>query len=242
MLYVTPMSPTASSEIRRSVVAAALRRVPFFSGLSGDLLDDLAGACGRREVDRGAVLFLEGDPALGFFVILSGAVKVYRSTADGREVVIHILGPGDFIGEVPLHAGGRYPATAEAVERSSVVYVPAEALRRIVRRDPEVALRILEGFAGRLLALLGRFESLAGRSAPGRLADFLLRAAERTGRRTDDGLEVSLGLSRAQIAALLGTSRETVSRTLSAWRRAGLVALRQGTVVVRDAARLREAA
>jgi CRP/FNR family transcriptional regulator len=181
-------------------------------------------AAGRRELEAravvrrypaGAVLFTQGTPARGLFVITEGRVRVLRGSR-GRTHVVHVEGPGGTLGEVPLFDGGNYPATAIAQEDTRcVVYTPA-AMAAAMAADPTVAWAIARSLAGRVRELVERLDRLAVQGVTTRLAACLLTLPE-----SDDGLE--LGQTQQELAEDLGTVREVVARSLRSLRRRGVL-------------------
>lgn len=234
---MTPLvaESNTSAPARNAILRDTLRRIPYFHGLREDVLDRIARGSIARSYAPGHALFRQGEEAHGFFVVLAGAVKVTRAANGGEETVLHLMRPGDFIGEVPLHAGTPYPATATATEESRLLYIPRDVLFNAVRSEPEIAMRLLAMFSKRLLALVTRFEGLAHERAPARLARFLLETARRTGERMEkNGTTFPLEYTRGEIARLVGVRRETVSRILSEWQRKGWVEVDRRRCVIRN--------
>jgi len=192
---------------------------PLFRELDAAQRRALSGIAQHRRHARGELLFAEGDRAAGFHVVSAGRVRVYKSSPEGKEQTLHIFGPGEPVGEVAVFQGGRYPAQAEALEDCRTFFVPREGLLRLVREDPEFALRLLGLFASRLKSFASLVETLTLKEVPGRLASYLLLLEEEqggTGR-------VELDLTKAQVANLLGTIPETLSRILGRMAREGLI-------------------
>jgi len=212
----------------------ALRRVPYFSEAKPETLGALARSVRRLSVASGDRVFHQGESAHGFFLVLDGSLTVTRMNTDGDETVLHVMRAGDFIGEVPLHAQGEYPATAEASEASRLLYVPRDALFAAIRQDPSIGLRLLAALAQRLLVLVSRFEDLTRRPVRARLARALLEAAAREGVETREGLQLKLPLTQGQLADVVGTTRETVSRTLHGWQRLGWLRMRGRVLSILD--------
>lgn len=199
--------------------AAILGRAELFQGLNPKQLEELAGAGVRKKYEKGQVIFFEGTKATGFHVVLSGVVKVYKTALDGREHVLHIFGPGEPFGEiVAFEEHGAYPAHSMAVEDSETLYIERRTLLSLMERDQTLALNMIAALSRRLKDFARQIESVALREAPARLAAYLLNASELKGEQSFD-LDVSKGL----LASMLGTTRETVSRTLTRMVDAGLI-------------------
>jgi len=182
-------------------------------------------AAGRRELEAravvrrypaGAVLFTQGTPARGLFVITEGRVRVMRGSS-GRTHVVHVEGPGGTLGEVPLFDGGGYPATAIAQEDTRcIVYTPA-AIAAAMAADPSVAWAIARALAGRVRDLVQRLDRLTGQGVMARLAEYVLA-------RSAGAAIVDLGQTQQELAEELGTVREVVARSLRTLRRRGVLA------------------
>ncbi len=191
--------------------ASRLTQVPLFEGLSASQLDRLISISRRQAFAKGDVLFTEGDPALGLFIVLSGRVKVYKLSPDGREQILHVWQKGEPVGEVAVFEGRSYPAHAEALEDCVTLFLSRQGLLDLIRTDPEFALRWLGVLSQRLRRLVGLIESVALREVPARLAEWLLEVDREQG---ETGM-VALTIPKGQLARQLGTIPETLSRTLA---------------------------
>ncbi|MBC7293048.1 MAG: cyclic nucleotide-binding domain-containing protein, partial [Thermoleophilia bacterium] len=139
------VSPGASknSRYRQDEVLAVIKRAPLFAGLDDGHLRDLVARGRCKQLDRGQPLFFQGEEAQGLYVVLSGRVKVYKTSPRGREQILMVMGPGEPVGEVAVLSGESYPASAEALEAAQVLYLPRQAFLDLVGREPEVAMRLL---------------------------------------------------------------------------------------------------
>lgn len=209
---------------------SVLARQPLFRGLSPEQLSRLLQVAVERPARKGEVLFLEHGEASGFYLVLDGLVKIFRAASDGRETVLHLYGPGNVFGEVPVFAGGRFPASAMAVEDSRVLFLPREALVRLLSEDATLALNMLGSLSMKLREFAGKIESLTVREIPERLAAYLLDASEREKNATVVSLDVSKGL----LAGFLGATRETLSRALSRMADQGLIEVRGRDITLLD--------
>jgi CRP/FNR family transcriptional regulator len=212
---------------------AALDRLPYLRVLPPDELRALASRCILRAIRAGEILFEEGQPVEGVFIILTGVVRVARQSPDGREQVLHIEGPGATLAEVPAFDGGGAVATAVAAEATSLLLVPRAALVDACRRHPDAALEATRVLAGRVRHFASLVHDLSLRGVTERVARLLMHQARRTGART-----MVLPGTRDELAARLGTVREAVSRALSDLARDGLIAVDGRRVAVLDEARL----
>jgi len=137
-------------------LAEILRRASLFEGLDDRHLEELISRSRRRRFAGRQTVFLEGDRAQGMYVVVSGRVKVFKMSPKGREQTLMVMGPGEPVGEVAVLAGESYPANAETLEPSEALYVPRQAFLDMVRREPEVALRLLASLSTRLRSFTSR--------------------------------------------------------------------------------------
>lgn len=204
---------------------ARLHALPLFAGLSADSLMDLLGDSAVRMHGKRKILFLQGDPATHFFVVLSGWVKLFRLRPDGAEVVVEIFGPGESFAEGAVHMPEGYPVSAEMVEEGRLLAVPTAAFGQRVRQDPNLAISMLASMAVRLKELVNRIEKKETQTAAQRVADFLLKFGGPAG--TEAGADaahvvVQLPYDKQLIANRLGMKPETFSRALSTLRGQGV--------------------
>ena len=213
-----------------------LGRLRPFAGLGAPALRELAARATERRYDAGETLFTVGTPAGGLHVVVEGRVRVLQISS-GRQRVVHVEGEGGTLGEIPLFAGGGYPATAVAAEPTRCLIIGREAIGAAMTRDPAVAWIFLERLALRVRHLVERLDGLAARNVTARLASHVLQ------RDAGRGRPVSLGGTQLQVAEELGTVREVVVRSLRALRESGVVRVAgRGRYVVADAAALRRIA
>src|SRR5690348_6850884 len=222
--------PMPSSENTRQVLA----KVPIFSGLAPAEMDFLAKHAVSRAYDAGQVIFTEGDPCAGLYVVVSGHVRIFKTSAGGREQVLSIDGPGSSVAELPVFDGGTYPASVTAVENATLLFVSKQAFHELCLAHPQVALKVLRVVGGRLRRLVGIIEELSFTTVRHRLASFLLRQAHKDGRRKDGGMEISLPASNQEFAAQIGTVRELVSRNLSRLQAEGVIEVDGRRVTISD--------
>ena len=220
------------SDLKIAAVASSLRCCQLFSGLSAEDLGAIAGFAVLRNLERGEYLFRQGAPAEGFYVIQRGAVNVHRVSAAGREQVIHVFRSGESFAEAALAAPTGYPADARAVEPSTVLLVPKQPMLDLIGRRPDLALRMLGSMSQHLRVLVGMLDDLTLKDVETRLANWLLKQAKgRTG-------PLQLPGTKRVLAAELGTSSETLSRTFAALRDRQVIAVAGKTITIRDPAAL----
>lgn len=214
--------------------AAALAKTPIFSDLSERELDFLAERAVAHRLEAGKLIFSEGELCQGFYVVESGAIKIFKTSAGGREQVLAVEGPGGSVAELPVFDGGPYPASAAALSEASVLFVSKRDFQALCTQHPEVALKVLKVVGSRLRRLVGVIEELSFTTVRHRLARLLLRLATRRGKRTERGVELTLTSSHQELAAHIGTVRELVSRNLSRFQSQGLVRLEGKTILIPD--------
>ena len=215
-----------------------LRRVPFFAVLPVDELKALAAHCVVRRLDRDEMLFAEGDPCEGLFVVQAGALKLFKMAETGREQVLATERAGSTVGELALFDGGNFPASAAAVEDSTVLYLPKREFLNLCRHNSEVAFAVIRSLASRSRYLTSLVEELSLKEVSHRLARFLRDRALRDGVRTRRGVEFPLEETNQEIGAEIGTVRDLVSRNLRRFVDRGIIKMERRKVIVLDMAEL----
>jgi len=207
-----------------------LRRVPFFAVLPADDLKALAAHCVVKRLDRDEMLFAEGDPCEGLFVVQAGALKLFKMAETGREQVLATERAGSTVGELALFDGGSFPASAAAVEDSAVLYLPKREFLDLCRHNSEVAFAVIRSLASRSRYLTSLVEELSLKEVSHRLARFLRDRALRDGVRTRRGVEFPLEETNQEIGAEIGTVRDLVSRNLRRFVDRGIIKTKRATV------------
>lgn len=200
---------------------ATLATTSLFSGLPQRQLEKLAGITQLRSVEKNSLVFSEGEDADGFFVVLEGLVKIYKMSAEGKEQILHIFGSGEPIGEVPVFSGKKFPASAMALKKGDLLFFPRRAFIDLIAEDTSLALNMLAVLSMRLRRFAAQIEDLSLKEVPGRLASYLIYLANEQATDTS----VSLTISKGQLASLLGTIPETLSRILAKMANQGLIAV-----------------
>ena len=201
----------------------ALRGCQLFSGLPGEELETIAAFVIPKQIAKGDYLFHEGARSEGFYVVQRGAINVHRVSAVGKEQVIHVFRAGQSFAEAALASEGGYPADARALEDSSVLLVPKADVVALLRKRPELALRMLASMSQHLRVLVGLLDDLTLKNVETRLANWLLKHCPRPLSATP--LKFELDRTKRVLAAELGTVSETLSRTFADFRASKLVAV-----------------
>jgi len=226
------------SEERESDVSALLKRVAIFSSLSEQEFAFVTSYLLPRKYSAGELIFHEGEPCAGLYVVQSGDVRIFKSSAGGREQVLSIDGPGSSIAELPVFDGGNYPASAQAVNDCKLLFFSRQDFQALCRKYPEVALKVLRVIGGRLRRLVGIIEELSFTTVRHRLIALLLRLGASEGVRNGDGVSLTLPANNSELAAQIGTVRELVSRNLSRLQSEGLIQLDNRNVEIPSLKRL----
>lgn len=208
----------------------------LFSGLPAEQLREVAAIGTSKRYAKGTSIFFEGDPGIGFYMVASGKVKVFKMSLDGKEQILHIFGVGEPFGEVPVFHGSPFPANAETLTEAELIFFPRSEFVRLVTANPSLALNMLAVLAHRLRRFATQIENLSLKEVPGRLASYLLYLMEEQQRRD----RVELDIPKGQLASLLGTSSETLSRIFAKLTEEGLIRVEGKTIYVLDAEGLRE--
>jgi CRP/FNR family cyclic AMP-dependent transcriptional regulator len=207
----------------RSTLALTLAQGSLFSGLAENELSFLAQRAVQRRYAAGKIIFSEGEPCSGLYVIESGQVRIFKTSAGGREQVLSIEGPGSSIAELPVFDGGDYPASACALDNATLLFVSKQDFQALCLAHPQVALKVLKVVGARLRRLVGIIEELSFTTVRHRLAAFLLRLAKKEGKPSAAGVRILLPASNQELAAQIGTVRELVSRNLSRLQSEGIL-------------------
>ena len=200
-------------------IVSFIANVPLFKGLPAAQIDRIAAIARPRTYRRGEVVFADGQEANGFYVPATGRVKIFKLSPEGKEQVLHIMGFQEPFGEVPVFTGGPFPAHAQAIEESLLVFFPGPAFIALTREDPSLAMNMLALLSQRLRQFAGLVEQLSLRDVPARLASYLVYLSDREG--GSPGVE--LDIPRTLLANVLGTIPETLSRVLARMAADGLI-------------------
>jgi CRP-like cAMP-binding protein len=209
--------------------------IPMFEGLFESAIDLLASIASRKEYRKGEVIFYEGEYSEGFFVVISGRVKVTKLSRKGREQILYVLDSGEPFGQLALYNGDAFPATAQALEKSVCLFFPRNAFLKLVSEIPSLPLSMLSFLARRHHELASQLANIALKDVPERLAGYLLYLSKEQG----NVETVLLPISKEQLSYLLGMSPETLSRVLSKMVGDGLISMEAKVVKLLDVARLK---
>src|SRR6266568_3885451 len=209
-----------------------LSQVQLFSGLADSEMDFLAPRVVPRKFSPGQIVFNEGDPCSGLYVVASGQVRIFKTSASGREQVLSVDGPGSSVAELPVFDGGDYPASVAAVDDATLLFVSKKDFQELCLTHPQVALKVLRIVGARLRRLVGIIEELSFTTVRHRLVSLLVRMAQKEGNNSARATEIALPANNQELAAQIGTVRELVSRNLSRLQAEGLIQIDGRSVVI----------
>jgi CRP/FNR family transcriptional regulator, dissimilatory nitrate respiration regulator len=209
-----------------SDIQDTMAHAPLFGGLSQEELTRIGSITQEKFYGRGQAIFWEGDPGNGFYMVADGKVKIYKTSADGKEQILHIYGPGHPFGEVPVFSGNRFPANALALKKSRLLFFPRKDFIRLISRHPSLALNMLAVLSMRLRQFTVQVENLSLKEVPARLASYLIYLSGEQ----NSAATVELPISKGQLASLLGTIPETLSRIFNKMSQQQLITVEGGRI------------
>jgi CRP/FNR family transcriptional regulator len=218
----------------RTDLATALGKTALLSSLSPAELQTLAARTVRKLFSAGELLFSEGEPCNGLHIIARGKVRIFKTSANGREQVLAVNVPGESVAELPVFDGGPFPASASAVEETEIAFISRRDFQAYCMEHPEVSLKVLKVVGARLRRLVGIIEELSFTTIRQRLISVLLKLAENEGKKTVRGIEFQLPATHQELANQLGTVRELVSRNLMRLQAEGLIEVDARQIAIKD--------
>ncbi len=200
-------------------------KVPIFKNLSSEELVDIIGLIVRRKYKKGELIFMQGNKLEGLYIINHGKIKIFKYTKEGKEQILYILSEGNFIGELSLLNTEEVSYYAEAIEALDICLIKKSDFDEILKVKPQISLRILEVISQRLSKLEGLVQSLGTKDVEARIAQMLLDLKEEYGIEAADYTELTIPLTREDMANYIGVTRETISRKLSNFQEEGIIKL-----------------
>jgi CRP/FNR family transcriptional regulator len=202
----------------------------LFNSFAEKELNLLESSTSLKRVQKGEQIFSEGLDASAFFIVVSGKVKIYKVSPDGKEHTLHIHGPGDLVAEAAIFDSMVYPASCMALEDSALVRISREAFLNLIKRHPELALKMMSSYSKRLRQFVAKIEELSLKDIKSRLAGYLLKNGTTVCR---------LKYSKKELSSLLGTIPETLSRSLAFLKQRGLIVEKNNLIIIPDPDKLR---
>jgi CRP/FNR family transcriptional regulator, nitrogen oxide reductase regulator len=210
-----------------------LKNTSLFSGLKQDELERVAQAARIRKVDNQGFFFMEQDPAESLYILLEGRIRLVQVTPGGQQVIMRYISPVEEFGVIAMLSGAVYPVSAQAVDDSIALYWNKASLKELMEHIPGVAINALQTLADRVSEFQDRIRELTTERVERRIARALLRLAQQTGRKVEDGVLVDLLITRQDIAEMTGTTIFTVSRTMSQWETQGIIKSGREKIIIR---------
>ncbi len=207
---------------------------PLFDGIENQHLKAVAAIAQQHEYKKGEMIFTEGEPGLGFYIVSCGKVKIFKISFGGKEQILHIYGPGKPFGEVPVFTGKNFPASAMAVTNSTLLFFPRTAFIDLITENPSLSLNMLAVLSIRLRQFTVMVENLSLKDVPARLASYLLVLT----REQNNVEQVTLPVSKNQLAGLLGTTPESISRIFSRFSGEDLITVERSLITIMNYERL----
>ena len=204
--------------------------IPVFNGLPDDQIAAIKRIAREKPVSKGEIIFSEGDEGQGFFVVAEGRVKIYKMSPEGKEQILHILGRGQPFGEVSVFAGQKFPAYAQALDSGRVLFFPRIAIVDLIAANPSLALNMLAVMSKKLRQFAVQIENLSLKEMPARLASYLIYLAQEQ----QSEAAVTLKISKGQLASILGTIPETLSRGFAKLSGQNLIRVKGKTITLLD--------
>jgi CRP/FNR family transcriptional regulator len=229
---------SAFAELKSAAIVSTLRRCQIFAGLAPEDLNAIAAITIVKSLEKGDYLFREGAPAQGFYIAQRGSINVHRVNAAGKEQIIHVFRAGESFAEAALATSSGYPADARALESSQALLVEKAGFLALLRRQPELALRMLGSMSLHLRTLIAQLEDLTLKDVETRLANWLIKRCPNP--ESTQPVIIELKTTKRVLAAELGTVSETFSRTLAKFRQQKLVTVKGKTLSVLCPLKLRE--
>jgi CRP/FNR family transcriptional regulator len=212
-----------------------IKSIPYFSGLSSAELDSVKVLISERQGERGEFILLEGDPADALYFVISGVVKIFKTSSEGKEQILQLIRPGESFNDVPIFDGGPNLASAQAMGPVVLYSIKNSDMRGILRNHPQVALNVAQILSQKLRNLVSLVEDLSFKHVTARLAKILLEYA-------GDGSAPRQRLTQQEMAAIAGTAREIIGRSLKELEGEGVIRMDHHRIVITDKEALRRMA
>jgi len=219
-----------------------LKRCPLFAGLKEEDLREIRTIASPKQVGKREILFAEGEEAKGFYVILSGKVKLYKISPEGKEQILHVVSAPDAFAEAALFLEGSYPAFAEALADSQLLFFPKRRFIQLIERNPQLSVNMIVSLSHFLRRFASLIEELSLKEVSSRVAKYLIDLSLKSAKEGKSPKEVELDLSKTQLASKLGTISETLSRTLSKMRTKKIIEVEKNRVLILNRGALEELA
>jgi CRP/FNR family transcriptional regulator len=219
-----------------------LRRCPLFAGLKEEDLKRIRAIASLKKVEKKEILFSDGEEARGFYVILSGKIKLYKVSAEGKEQILHVVSAPDAFAEAALFLEGSYPAFAEALTDCQLLFFPKRDFIRLIEKNPQLSINMIVTLSHYLKRFASLIEELSLKEVSSRVAKYLIDLQMKSTKEGKSPKEVELDLSKTQLALKLGTISETLSRTLAKMKAKGIIDVKRNKILILNRGTLEELA
>jgi len=209
-----------------------LKKCPLFAGLREDDLKKVRAISTLKQIGKKGVLFSDGEEAKGFYVILSGKIKLYKISSEGKEQILHVVSEPDAFAEAALFVEGSYPAFAEALTDSRVLFIPKRDFIQLIEKNPRLSINMIVSLSHYLRRFASLIEELSLKEVSSRIAKYLIDLSLRSSQEGKNPREVELDLSKTQLASKLGTISETFSRTLAKMKAKRVIDVKKNKVLI----------
>ncbi len=217
-----------------------IKQIPIFAQLNDEYLDRILSITIEKKYKKGSVIFMEGDKGEASYYIKSGKIKIYKSSRDGKELILNIYGKNDVFAEVTIFNDVNYPATAEVLEDSVVGIIMNNDLEKLIATNSDLGLSLIKVLSKRLYNAQRKLKQIALNDTYSRTAETLIRLSKASQHSDNRDMELKVDLTRQELANMIGTARETVSRVLSQFKKEGLIELSGKKVLIKDISKLEE--
>ncbi len=219
-----------------------LKRCPLFAGLKEEELKRMKAIASLKQIEKKKVLFSDGEEARGFYVILSGKVKLFKLSPEGKEQILHIVSAPDAFAEAALFLEGAYPAFAEAMTDCQLLFFPKRDFIHLIEKNPQLSINMIVTLSHFLKRFATLIEELSLKEVSSRIAKYIVDLSMKSSKEGKSSREVELDLSKTQLALKLGTISETLSRTLAKMRAKKIIEVKKNKIVILDREALEELA
>jgi CRP/FNR family transcriptional regulator len=209
-----------------------LRQCPLFAGLKEEDLKKIRAIAKPKQVEKREVIFSDGEEAKGFYVILSGKVKLYKISPEGKEQILHVVSAPDAFAEAALFLEGSYPAFAEALSDCQLLFFPKRDFTQLIEKNPQLSINMIVTLSHYLRRFASLIEELSLKEVSSRIAKYLIDLSLKLSKEGKNPKEVELDLSKTQLASKLGTISETLSRTLAKMKAKGIIDVRKNRILI----------
>ena len=219
-----------------------LKRCPLFSGMKEEDLKKIITTALPKQIKKKEILFSDGEEARGFYAILSGRIKLYKVSSEGKEQILHIVSAPDAFAEAALFLEGSYPAFAEALSDCQLLFFPKRDFIQLIGRNPQLSINMIVSLSHYLRRFASLIEELSLKEVSSRMAKYLIDLSMKLSKEGKSPKEVELDLSKTQLASKLGTISETLSRTLAKMKAKGIIDVKRNRILILNRETLEELA